>query len=66
MLYLFQIIVNKEEYHTYEHHIPVSRVRALNIAGDVDIRSITFIAVRLWNLAEAQNHNTNNPCGQNL
>lgn len=49
-LYLLQIIVNGEEYHTFEHRISVDRVRALNITGDVDIRSINFIAVRLLNL----------------
>lgn len=48
MLYLLQLIVNWEEYHTFEHRIPVSRVRVLNIRGDVDIRSINFIAVRLF------------------
>lgn len=48
-MYLFQIIVNGEEYHTYEHHKPVRTVRVLNITGDVDIRSIIFIAVRLLN-----------------
>lgn len=40
----YKIIVNGEEYHTYEHRISVDRVRALNITGDVDIRSIIFIA----------------------
>lgn len=47
MLRLLQIIVNGEEYHTFEHRVPVSRVRALNIKGDVDIRSIIILAVRL-------------------
>lgn len=49
MSYLFQIIVNGEEYHTYEHRVPLSRVRGLHITGDVDIRSIIIIAVSLLN-----------------
>lgn len=44
-----QIIVNGEEYHTFEHRVPLKKVRALNITGDIVIRSIIFIAVRLLN-----------------
>uniref|UniRef100_A0A671X1B3 Galectin n=1 Tax=Sparus aurata TaxID=8175 RepID=A0A671X1B3_SPAAU len=43
----YQIRVNGNDFHTFEHRMPVERVRAMQIAGDVSIQTINVIGVRL-------------------
>ncbi|XP_028818436.1 galectin-4-like [Denticeps clupeoides] len=39
----YQINVNGKEYHLYQHRLPVERVCALKIAGDVQVQTINII-----------------------
>uniref|UniRef100_A0A671WZB9 Galectin n=1 Tax=Sparus aurata TaxID=8175 RepID=A0A671WZB9_SPAAU len=39
----YQIRVNGNDFHTFEHRMPVERVRAMQIAGDVSIQTINVI-----------------------
>uniref|UniRef100_A0A7N8XRV5 Galectin n=1 Tax=Mastacembelus armatus TaxID=205130 RepID=A0A7N8XRV5_9TELE len=43
----YQISVNGNEFHTFQHRIPFERVRAMQIAGDVSIQTINVIGVSL-------------------
>lgn len=43
---LLQIKVNGNDLHTFEHRMPVERVCAMQIAGDVSIQTINVIGVR--------------------
>uniref|UniRef100_A0AAY4CR02 Galectin n=1 Tax=Denticeps clupeoides TaxID=299321 RepID=A0AAY4CR02_9TELE len=43
----YQINVNGKEYHLYQHRLPVERVCALKIAGDVQVQTINIIGVRI-------------------
>lgn len=47
LLVMLQIKVNGRDFHTFEHRIPVERVCAMHIAGDVSIKTINVIGVRL-------------------
>lgn len=47
LLLMLQIKVNGNDFHTFEHRIPVEFVRALHIKGDVTIKTINIIGVRL-------------------
>uniref|UniRef100_A0A4W6CQA2 Galectin n=1 Tax=Lates calcarifer TaxID=8187 RepID=A0A4W6CQA2_LATCA len=42
----YQIKVNGNDFHTFQHRIPVERVCAMQIAGDVSIQTINVIGVR--------------------
>uniref|UniRef100_A0AAZ1XZX2 Galectin n=1 Tax=Oreochromis aureus TaxID=47969 RepID=A0AAZ1XZX2_OREAU len=43
----FEMIkVNGNDFHTFQHRIPMEQVRGLQIAGDVSIQTINFIGVR--------------------
>uniref|UniRef100_A0A667Y658 Galectin n=1 Tax=Myripristis murdjan TaxID=586833 RepID=A0A667Y658_9TELE len=42
----YQIKVNGQDFHTFSHRIPVERVCALQISGDVSIQTINVIGVR--------------------
>lgn len=44
---LFQIKVNGNDFYTFEHRVPVERVCAMQIAGDVSVQTINIIGVRL-------------------
>lgn len=41
-----QIQVDGSEFHHFKHRVPVERVRAMHIAGDVSIQTINVIGVR--------------------
>uniref|UniRef100_A0A665UE70 Galectin n=1 Tax=Echeneis naucrates TaxID=173247 RepID=A0A665UE70_ECHNA len=42
----YQIKVNGNDFHTFQHRMPVERVCAMQIAGDVSIQTINVIGVR--------------------
>uniref|UniRef100_A0AAZ1XZN5 Galectin n=1 Tax=Oreochromis aureus TaxID=47969 RepID=A0AAZ1XZN5_OREAU len=42
----YEIKVNGNDFHTFQHRIPMEQVRGLQIAGDVSIQTINFIGVR--------------------
>ncbi|XP_035535522.1 galectin-4-like [Morone saxatilis] len=43
----YQIKVNGNDFFTLHHRLPLERVRAMHIAGDVSIQTINVIGVRL-------------------
>lgn len=42
---LLQVKVNGKEFHHFKHRVPMERVRALYIAGDVLIETVNVIGV---------------------
>lgn len=42
-----QIKVNGNDFHTFHHRLPVERVCAMHINGDVCLQTINVIGVRL-------------------
>uniref|UniRef100_A0A672IZ86 Galectin n=1 Tax=Salarias fasciatus TaxID=181472 RepID=A0A672IZ86_SALFA len=41
----YQVKVDGKDFHTFQHRLPVERVRAMHIAGDVSIQTINVIGV---------------------
>lgn len=44
---LLQIKVNGRDFYTFQHRMPLERVCAMHIGGDVSIQTINVIGVRL-------------------
>lgn len=47
---MLQIKVDGKDFYTYHHRVPLERVCAIEIKGDVSVQTINFLAVRRWAL----------------